>query len=66
MKQVINVEGMKCMGCATTVKNTMSEINGVSEVEVNLEEKTATVTADKEINEKDLATAFAGTKYKFS
>lgn len=44
MEQVIlNVEGMSCSHCVTAVTKAVSALEGVSKVEVSLEEKTAKV-----------------------
>jgi copper chaperone CopZ len=41
---VIPVEGMVCVACAGTVKRALKSIDGVSNVEVSLEKRTAQVT----------------------
>ena len=41
---VIPVEGMACVACAASVKRALKAIDGVSEVEVNLEKRSARVT----------------------
>jgi copper chaperone CopZ len=41
---VIPVEGMACVACAASVKRALKSIDGVSEVEVNLEQRAARVT----------------------
>ncbi|MBR0598746.1 copper chaperone CopZ [Clostridiales bacterium BAD-6] len=45
-KTVLNVEGMSCSHCVNAVKNAVGALDGVAEVEVNLEGKTVTVTYD--------------------
>ena len=44
-KMVIN--GMKCMHCKATVEKALKEVPGVSDAEVDLDEKTATITLEK-------------------
>ena len=39
----IPVEGMSCVSCAATVKRAIQKIEGVTEVEVNLEHRAARV-----------------------
>lgn len=39
----IPIEGMSCMSCVATVKKTLSDIEGVSEVKVSLENKKTTL-----------------------
>lgn len=41
---VIPVEEMACIACAASVKRALKSIDGVSEVEVNLEQRVARVT----------------------
>jgi copper chaperone CopZ len=41
---LIPVEGMACVACAASVKRALKAIDGVSEVEVNLERRSARVT----------------------
>jgi Cu+-exporting ATPase len=45
MKKSIQVEGMMCMHCVAHVKEALEKVEGVSEVEVSLEEKKATFVA---------------------
>lgn len=42
----IPVEGMACVACAANVKKTLTAIDGVTEVEVNLGERNARVSFD--------------------
>ena len=46
MKKTYQVEGMKCEGCAKTVRETLARVAGVTEVTVDLNKKTATVISD--------------------
>lgn len=49
MKNItLNVEGMSCSHCVNAVKNAVTALSGVSEVEVDLEGKTVTVGYDAE------------------
>lgn len=48
-KMVIN--GMKCMHCKATVEKALKEVPGVSDAEVDLDEKTATITLEKNISD---------------
>ncbi len=43
-KEVIKVEGMMCMHCAGRVKDVLTALDGVCDVEIDLEAKTATLT----------------------
>ena len=51
MKKVYNIEGVKCGGCAAVVKEKLSDIEGVENVEVDVAEKKLIVvgTADKDV-----------------
>lgn len=42
----ISIKGMSCMSCAANVKKTLSEIDGVKDVKVSLQDKNAIVTYD--------------------
>lgn len=43
MKKTIIIEGMSCMHCVNAVKNALSEVNGISDVNVDLQAKSAEV-----------------------
>lgn len=45
MKKVICIEGMRCAHCTANVDRALREIPGVSDVNVDLAAKTATVEA---------------------
>ena len=53
---VIRIDGMMCQHCAARVKSVLSSLDGVSDVAIDLEAKTATVTASEAF---DLAAAHA-------
>lgn len=46
MKETIKIEGMKCMHCVAAVKGALEAIDGVSGVEVILEDGIAIVEYD--------------------
>lgn len=46
MKKKLAIEGMSCMHCAKHVKDALTEVKGVSAVDVNLEGKYAVVEAN--------------------
>jgi len=50
MKTVVTVEGMTCSHCEESVKAAVSAIPGVTDVQVNLQEKTVTVTHDETVS----------------
>ena len=49
MEHQYQITGMTCNGCQTHVQKTLSEVHGVSRVEVNLQEKTATIEMQEHI-----------------
>lgn len=63
MNQTVTIEGMKCDGCVGIVKEKFEAISGVSAVTVQLEDKKATLTANKEISKDELQAALADTKF---
>lgn len=42
-KIVLNVEGMSCNHCVNSIKSAVGDIDGVTNVDVSLEDKTVTV-----------------------
>jgi copper chaperone CopZ len=43
MKKQIIVEGMSCAHCVRHVKEALQELEGITQIEVDLESKTATI-----------------------
>ena len=50
MKHTYQISGMSCKGCQTHVQKTLSEVVGVENVEVNLDENIAVIEMDKHIS----------------
>lgn len=50
MKKIIKIEGMHCAHCAGRVEKTLSELDGVKKVKVDLKKKYAEITSDVEIS----------------
>ena len=46
MKKNIIIEGMSCNHCIMAVKNALSELEGISKVEVDLENKRAIIEGE--------------------
>lgn len=44
----MKVENLKCGGCATTVTKSISALDGISNIVVNLEEGTVSYSSDEE------------------
>ncbi len=63
--KTIKIEGMKCEGCAKTVKESLEKVEGIKSVEVNLAEKTVTLATDKDVADGSLKQAVeTGTNFK--
>ena len=54
MEKTLLIEGMACAHCVMHVKNALSKVEGVTDVNVELESKKATVTFEKEIANEQL------------
>lgn len=61
VKQVVTIEGMKCMHCAAHATEALKSIEGVKSVNVNLEKKEAVIKSkdgvDPELIKKAIADA---------
>lgn len=57
---------MTCSGCAGTVRNLLSRVKGVENVEVNLEKAEAAVESNEAIASEELETALEKTPYRLS
>ena len=64
MKNEYSIEGVKCGGCVAAVKERLSKLDNVDNIEINIQEKTIEVegTASKE----DLQAALVETNFKIS
>ncbi len=47
MKQTIKVSGMSCSHCVLSVKGSVSDLDGIESVDVNLEDGLVTVVYDE-------------------
>ena len=54
MTKTLIVEGMSCGHCTARVQKALEALDGVSAVEMSLEEKSAVVTLDKDIPDETL------------
>ena len=64
MVVVIKVKGMMCMHCVAHVKEALEKVDGVSSVEVSLENGEAKVTLAKEVSEEVLKEAIRNAGYE--
>jgi copper chaperone CopZ len=62
----LNVEGMSCGHCVTTVKSALTVVQGVQQVDVSLEGKKATVRADDAVADGALVEAVEQAGYAAS
>ena len=62
MKNEYSIEGVKCGGCVAVVKEKLSKLDNVDNIEVNIQEKT--VVVEGEVSKEDLQAALEGTNYK--
>lgn len=45
---IMNINGMTCQGCVSSVKNVLEKISGVNDADVSLENKQVTIQYDAE------------------
>jgi copper chaperone len=57
MKKKMRIEGMSCDHCVNHIKNALEEIDGVTEIFVDLDSKTATFNATDDVKDYDLKRA---------
>lgn len=62
MKNEYSIEGVKCGGCVAAVKEKLSKLDNVDNIEVNIQEKT--VVVEGEVSKEDLQVALEGTNFK--
>ena len=63
-RRIIEIEGMHCNHCKSNVEETLKSISGVSNVEVSLEKKIATIEANSAIDDLDLKRAIEKAGYR--
>lgn len=64
MKKTLTIEGMMCGHCTAHVEKALKSLEGVTEVTVSLNEKTAEVIADKDISDDVLKNTIAEEGYE--
>ena len=62
MKNEYSIEGVKCGGCVAGVKEKLSKLDNVDNIEINIQEKT--VVVEGEVSKEDLQAALEGTNFK--
>lgn len=63
MEKKMLIEGMMCNHCKARVEKALSEVEGVTEAAVSLEEKTATIRMARDIDDKVLMDAVAAKNF---
>ncbi len=48
MKTTVQIQNLKCNGCATTIKNKLSELDNINDVTVDVENDAVTFSYDNE------------------
>lgn len=64
MTKKILIEGMSCGHCVNHVKEALSELNGVTSVDVNLAAKTAVIETSAEVKDEDIKFAIDDAGYE--
>ena len=62
MKNEYSIEGVKCGGCVAIVKEKLSKLDNIDNVEINIQEKTIEVEGD--VSKEDLQNVLSDTKFK--
>lgn len=60
------VTGMTCQHCAASVREELSELAGVTDVDVALDTGAVTVTSDQALNRDDVAAAVGEAGYQLA
>ena len=63
MRKKVLVEGMSCQNCVRHVTEALSEINGVSNVEVKLDEKLAFIDVENTVKDEEINAAVEDAGY---
>jgi copper ion binding protein len=66
VKKTLRIEGMSCNHCVNHVKNALLEIEGIIDVEVNLNSKTAVVISKQDIDDSEFEKAIDEAGYKLT
>ncbi|MDA9471787.1 heavy-metal-associated domain-containing protein [Enterococcus sp. 5H] len=63
MEKTVTINGMKCDGCVTIVKENFEKINDIQLATVNLAQKSAVIESNREISTQELQDALSETKF---
>lgn len=64
MKKKILIEGMSCGHCVNHVKEALTELNGVTSVDVNLDGKYAILDAKNDVKDEEIKFAIDDAGYE--
>lgn len=64
MKRIITINGMSCSHCVKHVKEALGGLDGVMNVDVNLNSKTAVIEAGVNIKDEDIKTVIDDAGYE--
>ncbi len=64
MVKIVYIEGMQCNHCKMTVEKTLGELEGVTKVEVSLEDKKAVIETQKEIEDSKIKEAIVNAGFE--
>jgi len=64
MNKKVLIEGMSCQNCVNHATEALSELNGISNVEVNLEKKYALIEADSNVKDAEIKAAIDEVGYE--
>ena len=65
MKHTYQIQGMSCKGCLRTVKNALSEVDGVTDVTIDFDNETATIEMEHHIDIAEFENAVQQKKAKY-
>ena len=65
MKHKYQMQGMTCKGCLRTIKNALSEVSGVSNVDIDFENQTANIEMEQHIDIEKFEQAVQEKKSKY-
>jgi copper ion binding protein len=54
MKKYVKIGGMNCGHCVSSIEHVLGQIEGISNIEVDLRKQTAVFDADTEVNNQEI------------
>ncbi|MEL6556747.1 MAG: heavy metal-associated domain-containing protein [Bacteroidota bacterium] len=62
-KEVIQIENLKCGGCANSIRKNLEKLSAVSEVTIDLEKSEVQVSTDSDVKRETIIAALAKLGY---